>query len=122
MTPPQVIVADETEEQATRAAWQAEFGSTGGILYPAWFFHARMPPAMVNSAKEREKLGDGWYPTPQEAIDAARNVPKPVKAAEEIERSELLKLAEELDVHIDARMKTAKIKQLVEDAKVPAEG
>jgi hypothetical protein len=116
MTPPQIIVQDEAHEDAVKAAWRAEYGEDAVRLYPAWFFHATQAPVLVGNAKELEKLGQGWFPTPTQAIDAARGVRAPVKAADELERDRLMKLAANLDIRVDERMKTSKIRSLVEAA------
>src|SRR5215831_7134590 len=110
-TPPVVIVADAVEEAGVRAGWRTEFGSDGGIMYPAWFFSATAKPVLVSNAREREKLGEGWYENPAEALAAARGKPEPVPAKEELERAQLEKIAEQLDVRIDTRMKTRQVKQ-----------
>jgi len=101
---------------AVRAGWQAEYGETGGRMYPAWMFHIQLPAVLVNSKTDEDKLGTGWYPSPQDAMNAAKGVKAPVQASEELERAELIQRAEFLDVTIDARMKTPKIRQLVEAA------
>lgn len=120
MTPPQVVVQDANEEAAVRAGWQAEYGESGGRMYPAWLFHSALAPVYVNSRVEEEKLGDGWYTNPQDAVNAAKGVKPVVQASEELERADLIKRAETLDVQIDARMKTPKIRQLVETAEEKA--
>lgn len=120
VTPPQVFVADMAEEAAVRAQWQAEFGVDGGIVYPAWFFHVSKQPAMVHSAAQRDALGAGWYQTPQEAVDAAKGVQAPVQASEEIERARLLARADELGVSVDARMKTPRLRNIVDKAEEEA--
>jgi len=116
MTPPQIMVNDEQHEAAVRAAWRAEYGEDAVRLYPAWFFHASQPPALVNNPKEKEKLGPGWHDTPAKAMDAAKGIRAAVPASEELERMNLIKLAGDLDIKVDERMKTARIRQMVEAA------
>lgn len=116
MSPPQVIVHNDNEEASVRAGWQAEFGSSGPRMYPAWVFHASKDPVQVMNAKDEERLGAGWYSNPQEAMNAAKNERPAQPASEEIERIDLIKRAEQLEVPIDARMKTGRIRQLVEAA------
>jgi hypothetical protein len=116
MTPPQIIVHDEAHEAAVKAAWRAEYGEDAVRLYPAWYFHASQPPVLVSSAKEREKLGDGWYDAPSKAIDAARGRAPMTKGKDELDRISLMKLAEGLDIKVDERMKTPRIRQMVEAA------
>lgn len=116
MTPPEVIVLDEAQEAAVKAGWRAEYGEDAVRLYPAWYFHASHPPVLVGNAKEREKLGDGWHDTPAKAIDAARGIKPAVKGSEELERASLIKLAGDLDIKVDERMKTPRIRQMVEAA------
>jgi hypothetical protein len=113
MTPPQIIVQDESHEAAVKAAWRAEYGEDAVRLYPAWFFHASQPPALVGSAKELEKLGAGWHDTPAKAVDAAKGIKPAVPASEELERASLMKLAGDLDIKVDERMKTPRIRQMV---------
>lgn len=116
MSPPQLVVQNDNEEAAVRAGWQAEYGDSGGRMYPAWLFHASKSPVLVNSKVEEEKLGAGWYANPQEAMDAAKNTKPAQPASEEIERIDLIARAEKLEVQIDVRMKTGRIRQLVEMA------
>jgi|KBSMisStandDraft_5_1062788.scaffolds.fasta_scaffold02378_13 hypothetical protein len=116
MTPPQIVVQDEPQEAAVMAAWRAEYGEDAVRLYPAWFFHATQAPVLVANPRELEKLGQGWFPTPAQAIDAAKGNKPAVPASEELERGRLMKLAGDLDIKVDDRMKTPKIRQLVETA------
>lgn len=115
-TPPQIVVQDANEEASVRAAWQMEYGESAGIIYPAWFFHVTKQPVMVSNSKQRDALGKGWFATPSEAMDAAKGITAPVKLDEQEEREALIRRADELGVSYDMRMKTPKIKQLVQQA------
>lgn len=117
MQPPQVIVQNVQEEEAVLASWRINTGSEtlGGVVYPRWMFHAEKQPAMVSSADAEHALGTGWFPTPQEAVDAARGL-APAKSEQELDRNALLAKAEELGIKFDRRWPTERLRASVQAA------
>jgi len=113
-TPPQIIVHSSDEEAAIRASWNMDGQEVQ--LFPMWMFHASKPSVLVNNAKQLEQLGEGWFRTPQEAIDSAKGQKPVVQASEEIRRAEIIKRADELGVAYDRRQTTDAIARAVEKA------
>lgn len=69
MQPAQIVVHTAADENARRAEWNLQ--APDQVSYPRWLFSATEPPRMVYSIGEEDALGNSWYPTVKEAIEAA---------------------------------------------------
>jgi hypothetical protein len=115
MTPPPIPAKDAAEEASYRAAWRDDFGEID--IFPMWMFHATNQPVLVGNRQQKEALGDGWFPNLMDAWNHVRGIRIEQPTDDAVEREELMKLADELGVAYDMRVKTGVLRQKVEQAR-----
>lgn len=122
MQPAQVIVRSIQEEEAVLAGWRAGPSSTGGEgpIYPRWMFHPKQQAQLVSSAGAENALGKGWFPTPGEAISAAKGETL-VKPEAELDRDELLAEADRRGLRINRQWPLDRLRDAVEKSRVKEE-
>jgi hypothetical protein len=116
MTPPQVLVNSRDEEESLMASWNIERpagDSNAEVTYPRWMFHASEPATLISNRDHELALGPGWYPTPNEALNAARKG-STITTEQLDEHSRLVKQAVELGVRgADSRWTDQRLKNAI---------